>query len=218
MNDVLSFCFVVFAAALLALPLVRVHKTWAPLLTSVHILWLCKRTDSQNVSFWLSSLKLTSVPFAEQQRKRGQKSVESGNTRPPRRDCEKLRCSPADWAWAACWFLCNVGLYLQIGGVGIEPVWLGLVRRAPRALSYTHTNRPSTYNAPSHSWPHSPPCDSTPTHLAPPCSGAVRRSGSTTPTVGSEGGCPSPAKHRKLIITALSDGSFPNDLRVHLNN
>lgn len=171
--------------------------------------------------FPLFLLKLTSVPFAEQQRKRGQESVESGNTRPPRRDCEKLRCSPADWAWVACWFLCNAGLYLQIGGrVGIESVWLGLVRRAPRALSLsrTHTNRPSTYNPPSHSWPHSPPCDSTPTHLAPPCSGAVRRSGSTTPTVGSEGGCPSPAKHRKLIITALSDGSFPNDLRVHLNN
>lgn len=92
--------------------------------------------------FPLFLLKLTSIPFAEQQRKRGQESVESGNTRPPRRDCEKLRCSPADWAWVACWFLCNAGLYLQIGGrVGIESVWLGLVRRAPRALSLSHTHK-----------------------------------------------------------------------------
>lgn len=54
---------------------------------------------------------------------------------------KKLRCSPADWAWAACWFLCNAGLYLQIGGrAGIEPVWLGLVRRAPCALSHTQTD------------------------------------------------------------------------------
>lgn len=44
--------------------------------------------------FPLFSLKLTSVPFAEQQRKRGQKSVESGNTRPPRRDCEKIAMQP----------------------------------------------------------------------------------------------------------------------------
>lgn len=46
----------------------------------------------------------------------------------------------------------------------------------------------------------------------------VQRSGSTTPSVGSEGGCFSPANHWKLIITVLSDGSFPNDLHVHLNN
>lgn len=46
----------------------------------------------------------------------------------------------------------------------------------------------------------------------------VQRSGSTTPSVGSEGGCFYPANHWKLIITVLSDGSFPNDLHIHLNN
>lgn len=82
------------------------------------------------------------------------------------------------------------------------------------AHTHKHTRRPSTYNPPSLFRP----CDSTLAHLAPPCSGEVQRGASTTPTVGSVGGCRSPAKHRKLIITALSDGSFPNDLRVHLNN
>lgn len=44
--------------------------------------------------FPLFPLKLTSAPFAEQQRKRGQKRVESGNTRPARRDCEKFAMQP----------------------------------------------------------------------------------------------------------------------------
>lgn len=39
-----------------------------------------------------------------------------------------------------------------------------------------------------------------------------------SPSAGSEGGRLGPANHRKLIITLLSDGSFPNDLHTHLNN